>query len=91
MEDKINNLIAKYCETMNEVCWYTSQYKWNKDNLMDTTINECGVKKTCPSVVICKACENNKKDFHDRLNMIIKLNKSKTERKWKKEMSINSQ
>lgn len=89
MEDKINNLIAKYCETMNEVCWYTSQYKWNKVNLMDTTTNECGVKKTCPSVVICKACENYKKDFHDRLNTMIKLNKSKTERKWKKETLIN--
>ena len=54
---------------------------------MDTTTYECGVKNKC-EVQICKS---RKDDFHARLNMLIKLNKNKEERKWKKESLINLQ
>ena len=89
MEDKITKLVDEYCTRMNEICWYSNGYYWNRDDLMDLTTYECKVRDKCPPVAICKSCENLKKDFHARLGMIIKLNKSKTERKWKKESSIN--
>jgi hypothetical protein len=87
MEDKITALVDKYCSSMNEVCWYTSSYKWNRENLMDTTTYECGVKNKC-EVQICKPCQSRKDDFHARLNMLIKLNKNKEERKWKKNSEL---
>ena len=69
---------------MNEVCWYSNSYTWNREKLMDPTKNECGVKYKCPSMLICKPCQSRKTDFHDRLKGL--------ERKWKKkEVSINSQ
>jgi hypothetical protein len=84
MEDKITKLVETYCTRMNEICWYSNGYYWNRDNLMDLTTYECKVRDKCPPVAICKSCENLKKDFHERFNILIKLNKSKTERKWKK-------
>jgi len=91
MEDKITNLVETYCTRMNEIYWYSNGHYWNRDNLIDTTSYECKVRDKCPPVAICKPCENLKKDFHARLDMLIKLNKSKTERKWKKVSSINLQ
>ena len=91
MEDKITSLVESYCKRMNEICWYANGNYWVRDNLMDLTTYECKVKLKCPPVSICKACENLKKDFHARLDMLIKLNKNKTERKWKKESLINHQ
>jgi hypothetical protein len=88
VEDK---LVQTYSTKMNDICWYsnTSTDWWNRERLMDLTMNECKLKFKGLDITICLACQNLKKDFHARLEMIRKFKTEKKERKWKKVSELN--